>query len=159
MNIIQHKLPLPYSLGGHKVIVGKGELVVAGDDGLHGKVLLMYGCCMVYRVHFITLSLPRQEVSSAYYIIILKLYYEAVWDIPTRLPLSQGAHRGILEPTLAERTRLMEKGFWIFMLVMDFLLPLIMVVFGKLFQHCPEEINSVFGYRTRRSMASQEAWN
>ncbi len=34
-----------------------------------------------------------------------------------------------------------------------------MVVFGKLFQHCPEEINSVFGYRTRRSMASQEAWN
>ncbi len=33
------------------------------------------------------------------------------------------------------------------MLVMDFLLPLIMVVFGKLFQHCPEEINSVFGYR------------
>mgnify|MGYP007122587290 CR=1 FL=1 len=47
----------------------------------------------------------------------------------------------------------METGFWIFMLVMDFLLPLIMVVFGKLFQHCPEEINSVFGYRTRRSMA------
>ena len=39
----------------------------------------------------------------------------------------------------------METGFWIFMLVMDFLLPLIMVVFGKLFQHCPEEINSVFG--------------
>lgn len=27
----------------------------------------------------------------------------------------------------------METGFWIFMLVMDFLLPLIMVVFGKLF--------------------------
>lgn len=53
----------------------------------------------------------------------------------------------------------METGFWIFMLAMDFLLPLIMVVFGKLFQHCPEEINSVFGYRTRRSMASQEAWN
>ena len=39
----------------------------------------------------------------------------------------------------------METGFWIFMLVMDFLLPLIMVVFGKLFQHCPEEINSVHG--------------
>ena len=43
MNIIQHKLPLPYSLGGHKVIVGKGELVVANDNGLHGKVLLLYG--------------------------------------------------------------------------------------------------------------------
>lgn len=53
----------------------------------------------------------------------------------------------------------METGFWIFMLVMDFLLPLIMVVFGKLFQHCPEEINSVYGYRTRRSMASQAAWD
>ena len=43
MNIIQHKLPLPYSLGGHKVIVGKGELVVANDNGLHGKVLLLHG--------------------------------------------------------------------------------------------------------------------
>lgn len=49
MNIIQHKLPLPYSLGGHKVIVGKGELVVANDNGLHGKVLLLYGLrCTFY---------------------------------------------------------------------------------------------------------------
>ncbi len=29
--LIQHKLPLPYSLAGHKVIVGKGELVVVGN--------------------------------------------------------------------------------------------------------------------------------
>ena len=49
MNINQHKLPLPYSLGGHKVIVGKGELVVANDNGLHGKVLLLYGLpCTFY---------------------------------------------------------------------------------------------------------------
>ena len=39
----------------------------------------------------------------------------------------------------------METGFWIFMLVMDFLLPLIMVVFGKLFQHCPD--GDQFGLR------------
>ena len=88
-----------------------------------------------------------------------EIILEAVWDIPTRPPLNQSAHRSILETTIAERMLFMETGFWIFMLVMDFLLPLIMVVFGKLFQHCPEEINSVFGYRTRRSMASQEAWN
>ena len=70
MNIIQHKLPLPYSLGGHKVIVGKGELVVANDNGLHGKVLLLHGLT----VYILSLSLPRQEVSSSYYIIILRLY-------------------------------------------------------------------------------------
>ena len=51
----------------------------------------------------------------------------------------------------------METGFWIFMLVMDFLLPLIMVVFGKLFQHCPEEINSV---AVKNPIHGQsEAWN
>lgn len=33
--ILQHKLPLPYSLAGHKVIVGKGELVVTDGGGDH----------------------------------------------------------------------------------------------------------------------------
>lgn len=27
-----------------------------------------------------------------------------------------------------------------------------------MFRHCPEEINSVFGYRTKRSMKSIDAW-
>lgn len=27
-----------------------------------------------------------------------------------------------------------------------------------MFRHCPEEINSIFGYRTKRSMKSIDAW-
>ena len=51
-------------------------------------------------------------------------------------------------------------GFWIFMLCMALLVPIIMAVFGWVFMHTPPgEINHVYGYRTRRSMASQEAWN
>lgn len=51
--LIQHKLPLPYSLTGHKVIVGKGELVVVGDDGLHGKVLLLHGLTVYILASFL----------------------------------------------------------------------------------------------------------
>lgn len=51
-------------------------------------------------------------------------------------------------------------GFWIFMLCMNLLIPLMMVGFGALFlKHPPQEINGIYGYRTSRSMASQEAWN
>lgn len=51
-------------------------------------------------------------------------------------------------------------GFWIFMLFMAELLPVLMILFGVLFFRCPpEDINKVYGYRTRRSMADQSAWN
>ena len=51
-------------------------------------------------------------------------------------------------------------GFWIFMLVIALLLPGVMVLFGQVFlRRPPQQINGVYGYRTRRSMASQEAWN
>ena len=51
-------------------------------------------------------------------------------------------------------------GFWIFMLVIALLLPGIMVLFGQVFlRRPPQQINGVYGYRTRRSMASQAAWD
>lgn len=51
-------------------------------------------------------------------------------------------------------------GFWIFMVCMNLLIPLAMLGFGVVFLRWPpKEINGVYGYRTARSMASQEAWD
>ena len=48
---------------------------------------------------------------------------------------------------------------WFFMLVMILLIPLAMIIFGAIYiKHPPREINSLFGYRTTRSMSSREAW-
>ena len=50
-------------------------------------------------------------------------------------------------------------GFWIFMLLMDLLIPLLMIGLGKLLtKHPPKRINGVSGYRTKRSMKTQETW-
>ena len=50
-------------------------------------------------------------------------------------------------------------GFWIFMLLMDLLIPLLMVGIGKLLtKRPPKRINGVSGYRTKRSMKTQETW-
>ena len=50
-------------------------------------------------------------------------------------------------------------GFWIFMLVLDLLIPLTMIGFGRSFiKSAPKEINKVFGYRTTRSMKNRETW-
>ena len=50
-------------------------------------------------------------------------------------------------------------GFWIFMLIMDLLIPLTMIGFGKYFiKNAPKEINAVFGYRTSMSMKSKDTW-
>lgn len=50
-------------------------------------------------------------------------------------------------------------GFWIFMLFMDLLIPLLMIGLGKLLaKHPPKRINGVSGYRTKRSMKTQETW-
>lgn len=49
--------------------------------------------------------------------------------------------------------------FWVFMLVVNLLLPLSMLGFGTLFyKKTPDKINSVFGYRTKMSMKNQETW-
>ncbi len=50
-------------------------------------------------------------------------------------------------------------GFWIFMFLMDLLIPLTMVVLGKRFMsNPPKKINAVFGYRTAMSMKNNETW-
>ena len=50
-------------------------------------------------------------------------------------------------------------GFWIFMLIMNLLIPVIMAVFGNQFAKTPpKEINSVFGYRTSISMKNKDTW-
>ncbi len=50
-------------------------------------------------------------------------------------------------------------GFWIFMLLMDLLIPVTMVVVGKMFMtKAPKDINAVFGYRTTMSMKNKDTW-
>ena len=50
--------------------------------------------------------------------------------------------------------------FWIFMLLMDLLIPFTMAVFGrKLMTKPPKNINAAFGYRTTMSMKNQDTWD
>ena len=50
-------------------------------------------------------------------------------------------------------------GLWLYMLAVDLLIPLVMVIFGAIFtRRPPKNINGFYGYRTRRSMESPEAW-
>ena len=50
-------------------------------------------------------------------------------------------------------------GAWIAMTACALLVPAVMVLFGRVFlRRPPKSINSVYGYRTKRSMASPEAW-
>ncbi len=51
-------------------------------------------------------------------------------------------------------------GFWIYMLLMDLLIPALMIGIGTLFQkRPPKRINGISGYRTKRSMRTQETWD
>ena len=48
----------------------------------------------------------------------------------------------------------------ILMLLGACFVPILILVIGIIFQkHAPKEINGFLGYRTRRSMQSQEAWD
>lgn len=50
-------------------------------------------------------------------------------------------------------------GFSIFLYVCNILIPVIMVVFGTIFgTHIPKKINTIYGYRTTRSMKNQDTW-
>ena len=50
-------------------------------------------------------------------------------------------------------------GYWIFMLVMVLLMPLVMLFTGRAFsKSAPKTINSVYGYRTPMSMKNQDTW-
>ena len=51
-------------------------------------------------------------------------------------------------------------GFWIFMLAMNLLFPLIMIVMGRYFmKKSPKEINYIFGYCTNMSMKNKDTWD
>ncbi len=51
-------------------------------------------------------------------------------------------------------------GFWLFMTVSNLILPVLMIVLGKVFiKNPPKQINGIYGYRTRRSMKNQDTWN
>ena len=48
----------------------------------------------------------------------------------------------------------------IFMLILLLLMPLFMIVFGRMFMtNAPKDINTSFGYRTKRSMKNQDTWD
>jgi len=50
-------------------------------------------------------------------------------------------------------------GFWIFMLIMNIMIPLTMIGFGRIFiKNAPKNINYVFGYRTTMSMKNKDTW-
>lgn len=49
---------------------------------------------------------------------------------------------------------------YIIFLITDLLLPTLMIIFGLLFLYKPPKtINYLYGYRTKRSMISQESWD
>lgn len=49
--------------------------------------------------------------------------------------------------------------FWFFMLIMNSLIPMIMIGFGRYFANkAPKKINMIFGYRTSRSMKNNDTW-
>lgn len=49
--------------------------------------------------------------------------------------------------------------FWSFMLVCDILIPIVMILGGRMmWKHCPKEVNGTFGYRTNRSMKNIDTW-
>lgn len=50
-------------------------------------------------------------------------------------------------------------GFWIFMMIMDVIIPLTMIVIGCYFiKKAPKKINLAFGYRTTMSMKNKDTW-
>nr|WP_314099889.1 SdpI family protein [uncultured Lachnoanaerobaculum sp.] len=52
-------------------------------------------------------------------------------------------------------------NFWIFMLVMNLLTPLVMIIYGRIFEKKPPKIarsKFAFGYRTVMSMRNEETW-
>lgn len=51
-------------------------------------------------------------------------------------------------------------GFWIFMSLMNLLVPATIIGFGRMFLYNPpKNINATFGYRTAMSMKNQDTWD
>ena len=50
-------------------------------------------------------------------------------------------------------------GFWWVMFGCNLLVPAILLIGGYgMWKHCPKEINSFVGYRTKRSVQNEETW-
>ena len=50
-------------------------------------------------------------------------------------------------------------GFWIAMFICNLLVPLLMIIFGRImYKHAPKSINGVYGYRTSMSMKNEDTW-
>lgn len=51
-------------------------------------------------------------------------------------------------------------GFWLYCTVMCLLVPALMLYFGwRFLNKPPKNINSIYGYRTSRSMKNQQTWD
>lgn len=51
-------------------------------------------------------------------------------------------------------------GFWIFMTICNLLIPVLMIVIGRVFvKNPPKTINGIYGYRTSMSRKSQATWD
>ncbi|MDE5596749.1 MAG: SdpI family protein [Lachnospiraceae bacterium] len=51
-------------------------------------------------------------------------------------------------------------GFWVFLTICNLMIPVLMIVIGKVFiKNPPKTINRIYGYRTSRSMKNQDTWN
>lgn len=49
--------------------------------------------------------------------------------------------------------------FWWFMFVCNLLIPVILIIAGRMmWKRCPKKINTVYGYRTKRSMKNMDTW-
>nr|WP_315021684.1 SdpI family protein [uncultured Aminipila sp.] len=50
-------------------------------------------------------------------------------------------------------------AFWIFLVACNMLIPVIMIIFGKIFENkVPKRINNFYGYRTSMSRKNQDTW-
>ena len=50
-------------------------------------------------------------------------------------------------------------GLWIFLFLMNMLIPVTMIGFGTYFtKQAPKDINTLFGYRTAMSMKNRKTW-
>lgn len=50
-------------------------------------------------------------------------------------------------------------GFWIFMFVCNMLIPVLMIVVGRImWKRAPKKINGIMGYRTAMSMKNMDTW-
>lgn len=49
--------------------------------------------------------------------------------------------------------------FWWFMFICNLIIPFLLMIAGRMmWKHCPQKINYVYGYRTKRSMQNMDTW-